>query len=204
MQRPDEKKRKQIIAAAVKLFAARPFHEVRLEDVAAAARVGKGTVYIYFDSKEELYASLVRESFAAVVDRLSEQLATPVNGRANHRAAAGESAWDELRMVVAGLVEFSAANPHFFRLMRAGLPGRDDRALIAKRAQLGEMLRQCIRRGVRRGEMSDPHPELTAQFIPGLVRAASLWGPQGTSPDVVTNHIVRLLGHGLARKARAS
>src|SRR5215207_5135970 len=112
MQRPDEKKRKQIVAAAVKLFAARPFHEVRLEDVAAAARVGKGTVYIYFDSKEELYASLVRESFAAVVDRLSERLATPVNDRANHRAAAaaGESAWDELRMVVAGLVEFSAAN----------------------------------------------------------------------------------------------
>ena len=160
MQRPDEKKRKQIIAAAVKLFAARPFHEVRLEDVAAAARVGKGTVYIYFDSKEELYASLVRESFAAVVDRLSAQLATPVNGRANHRAAAtaGESAWDALRMVVAGLVEFSAANPHFFRLMRAGLPGRDDRALIAKREQLGEMLESCICRGVRRDEKLDPHP----------------------------------------------
>jgi AcrR family transcriptional regulator len=200
MQRPDEKKRKQIVAAAVKLFAARPFHEVRLEDVASAARVGKGTVYIYFDSKEELYASLVREAFVALVDRLSQQIAAPVNGR----GASHGSAWNDLQTAVKELVSFSSANPHFFRLMRAGLPGHNDRALIAKRQELGTLLEACIRRGVRRGEMSDPHPELTAQFIPGLVRAASLWGPEGTSADVVTNHILRLLGHGLARKARAS
>jgi len=200
MQRPDEKKRKQIVAAAVKLFAARPFHEVRLEDVASAAHVGKGTVYIYFDSKEELYASLVREAFVALVDRLAPQLATPVNGR----AATAPSSWDGLKLVVKELVEFSAANPHFFRLMRAGLPGHNDRALIAKRQELGHMLEGCIRRGVRRGEMSDPHPELTAQFIPGLVRAAALWGPEDASPDVVTNHILRLLEQGLSRKRRAS
>ena len=203
MQRPDEKKRRQIVAAAVKLFAARPFHEVRLEDVATAARVGKGTVYIYFDSKEELYASLVREAFVALVDRLAPQLAAPVNGRA--ATASAPSAWDNQRTVGRELVDFTAANPHFFRLMRAGLPGHDDRALIAKRAELGKMLEACIRRGVRRGEMSDPHPELTAQFIPGLVRAASLWGPEGVSADVVMNHILRLLEQGLSpRKGRGS
>jgi AcrR family transcriptional regulator len=203
MQRPDEKKRKQIVAAAVRLFAARPFHEVRLEDVAAAARVGKGTVYIYFDSKEELYASLVREAFVALVDGLSEQLAAPLNGKANGRGAGGSS-WDTLRSIVRQVVEFSTDNPHFFRLMRAGLPGHEDRELIAKRQQLGTMLESCIRRGIRRGEMSDPHPELTAQFIPSFVRAAALWGPGGTSPDVLTNHILRLLEQGLASKRQAS
>lgn len=203
MQRPDEKKRKQIVAAAVKLFAARPFHEVRLEDVASAARVGKGTVYVYFDSKEQLYSSLVREAFVALVDRLSEQLTAPVNGRANGRSAGGGASWDALRSIVRQLVEFSTSNPDFFRLMRAGLPGHDDRQLHAKRRELGSMLESCIRRGIRRGEMSDPHPELTAQFIPSCVRAASLWGPEA-SPDVITNHILRLLEQGLARRRRAS
>src|SRR5687768_14658575 len=117
MQRPDEKKRRQIVAAAVKLFAARPFHEVRLEDVVTAARVGKGTVYIDFDSKEELYASLVREAFVALVDRLAPQLAAPVNGR-GATAASLPSAWNNLRTAVRELVDFTAANPHFFRLMR--------------------------------------------------------------------------------------
>ena len=201
MQRPDEKKRQQIVAAATRLFAARPFHEVRLEDVATAARVGKGTVYIYFDSKDELYASLVRDAFVALVERLSGPLSAPLNGRGTAHPA---SSWDALRTAVGELVNFSTANPHFFRLMRAGLPGHDDRALIAVRHELGRMLEACIRRGVRRGEMSDPHPELTAQFIPGLVRAAALWGPEDASPDVVTNHILRLLEQGLSRKRRAS
>jgi len=53
MQRPDEKKRQLIANTAAKLFATRPFHKVKLDDVASAAGVGKGTLYIYFKSKEE-------------------------------------------------------------------------------------------------------------------------------------------------------
>jgi AcrR family transcriptional regulator len=51
MQRLKEAKREAILETAAKLFAQRPFHEVRLEDVASAAHIGKGTVYIYFKSK---------------------------------------------------------------------------------------------------------------------------------------------------------
>src|SRR4051812_13319197 len=57
MQRPDEKKRAQIVATAARLFATRPYHKVRLEDIATDARIGKGTLYIYFDNKEDLYFS---------------------------------------------------------------------------------------------------------------------------------------------------
>src|SRR4051812_30830480 len=74
MQRPDEKKRALITATAARLFATRPFHKVRLEDIAAEAKVGKGTVYIYFDDKEDLYFSIIYEGFARLVDGLREQL----------------------------------------------------------------------------------------------------------------------------------
>ena len=57
MQRPDEQKRQLIIDTAARFFATQPFHKVRLDDVAAAAQVGKGTLYIYFKSKEDLYVS---------------------------------------------------------------------------------------------------------------------------------------------------
>ena len=46
MQRIDEEKRKRILEIAGRLFQECPFHDVRLEDVAAKARIGKGTIYI--------------------------------------------------------------------------------------------------------------------------------------------------------------
>src|SRR5436189_5663814 len=70
MQRPSEVKRRKISDTAARLFATKPFHKVRLDDVAAAAQVGKGTLYIYFKSKEDLYVSLVSEGFTNLVEQL--------------------------------------------------------------------------------------------------------------------------------------
>jgi AcrR family transcriptional regulator len=47
-------KRTAIVAAAIPVFATEGFEKARIADIAAAARVGKGTVYEYFRSKEEL------------------------------------------------------------------------------------------------------------------------------------------------------
>ena len=80
MQRPDEKKRAQIVATAARLFATRPYHKVRLEDIASEAHIGKGTLYIYFDNKEDLYFALIYEGFAEIMDRLSAQLGAPAAG----------------------------------------------------------------------------------------------------------------------------
>ena len=70
----DEQKRRQIVAHAARLFAAEPFDKVRLNDVAAAAGVGKGTLYVYFESKEELYLSILYDAFTQLVDRIQAQL----------------------------------------------------------------------------------------------------------------------------------
>ncbi len=192
MQRPDEKKRADIVDAALRLFATRPFHEVRLEDVAAAAKVGKGTVYIYFKSKEHLYGSLISEGFAQLVDDLKAQLDED-----------DQSSWDALKRIVREVVRFSVAHPHVYKLMRIGGPeDHTEAALVIKRRELGKLVEGVIRRGVRRAEMSDPHPDLTAQFVPACVRAATLYGPRDVSEDVLINHVMRILCEGLARRER--
>lgn len=48
-------KRKKIIQASEKLFLKRRFHEVTLDEVARAAGVGKGTIYLYFKDKDDLF-----------------------------------------------------------------------------------------------------------------------------------------------------
>jgi AcrR family transcriptional regulator len=185
MQRLDEHKRACITAAAVKLFATRPFHKVRLDDVAAAAKVGKGTLYLYFKNKDDLYISVIYNGFADVLKRLREEI-----------SGVHESPWETLRRIIATLSKFAVSNPHIYELMRS-VPL--DRQRADQRRELTELLEQTIRRGVRSGEMSDPHPELTATFIPSMIRAAMVFGPKELSEDVLTNQILRMLKQGLVR-----
>jgi AcrR family transcriptional regulator len=63
-------KREHIVGAASRVFAARPYHVVCMDDVAEAARVGKGTLYRYFPSKEDLYLGVVAGAFDLLIRRL--------------------------------------------------------------------------------------------------------------------------------------
>src|SRR4051812_3103446 len=51
----------EIISAALALFAERGFAVTKLEDVAARAGIGKGTIYLYFPTKEDLFRAVVRQ-----------------------------------------------------------------------------------------------------------------------------------------------
>lgn len=191
MQRPDEKKRKSILAAAEALFTARPFHEVKLDEVAAKARVGKGTIYIYFKNKDDLYASLIREGLLEFTARLREKL-----------AMRERSSLEELRLIVSELVGFAAARPKMYELLRSILPGLKGHGFAEARNQRVQIIREVIERGCQRGELRDPNPELTAQFILSAVRTAMLFGPAKLRPEELTEHILFIVGQGIARPAK--
>jgi AcrR family transcriptional regulator len=188
MQKLDEKKRQDIIAAAVTLFASRPFHEVRLEDVASTAKIGKGTIYLYFKNKEDLYGSLILDGFSQLVERLREQVVGDVG-----------SSWELLSKVVRELVAFATGYPNFYHLMRQD-PDKPNNALRDKRLELSGLIEGILRKGIRSGELTDPRPELTAHFVQSCVRSAIVFGPPGLGKDAIANHILRILGNGLLRK----
>ncbi len=65
----------EILAAAFDTFAAHGFAGTRLEDVAALAGVTKGTIYVYFDSKEDLFVAALREMTSPALDHLRTLMA---------------------------------------------------------------------------------------------------------------------------------
>lgn len=83
--RPRWERRKQarpqeVIAAAFHLFVERGFAATRLDDVAARAGNSKGTLYLYFANKQDLFKAVVRESIVPVIDQadaLIDQYAGP-------------------------------------------------------------------------------------------------------------------------------
>src|SRR5256712_188261 len=84
--KPRWKRRKEarpgeIVAAALELFAERGFAATKLAEVARRAGVTKGTLYLYFDSKEALFKAMVRETIVPVIAQ-GEALARSFTGSA--------------------------------------------------------------------------------------------------------------------------
>lgn len=191
LQNPDPAKRDAILAAATDLFGKRPYHEVRLDDIAAAAKLGKGTVYLYFDSKDDLYSELIVDAFRRLLSKLESHV----------EASHGRRAWPVFESLVRDVAEFAGRYPNGFMLMR-DREGKGNPELQRLRRQVAAVIERAIRRGVEQGEMNDAHPELTAQFVFGCIRAAMRFGPAKVDVGMIADHVVRVLAGGIRRKGR--
>ena len=96
-RRRKEARPAEIVAAALEVFAEKGFAAARLEDIAARAGVSKGALYLYFETKQDLFAAVVRdaispnlatvEAAAAAIDLPFAQVARLLLGRASDMLA---------------------------------------------------------------------------------------------------------------------
>ncbi|HEY0843930.1 MAG TPA: TetR/AcrR family transcriptional regulator [Noviherbaspirillum sp.] len=66
-ERRKDARPQELLAAALDLFVERGYAATRLDDVAAKAGVSKGTLYLYFANKEDLFKAVVRENIIPIV-----------------------------------------------------------------------------------------------------------------------------------------
>jgi len=67
-QRRKEARPAELMAAALDLFVERGYAATKLDDVAAKAGVSKGTLYLYFDSKEALFKAVIEQGIVPMLD----------------------------------------------------------------------------------------------------------------------------------------
>jgi len=67
-------KRKLILDGAEKIFAAKGFAGSKVEEIAEQAGVAKGTIYLYFPSKEEVFISLIEERVNELISLVQERI----------------------------------------------------------------------------------------------------------------------------------
>jgi AcrR family transcriptional regulator len=73
-ERRKEARPQELLAAALDTFVERGFTAARLDDVAARAGVSKGTLYLYFANKEELFKAVVRENVLPIIGEAEEMV----------------------------------------------------------------------------------------------------------------------------------
>jgi TetR/AcrR family fatty acid metabolism transcriptional regulator len=158
-------KRHEIMQAAEKLFTSRRFHEITLEDVAASAGVGKGTIYRHFRDKDDLFF----QTATSGLDELIALISTKVPGDAPF----GE----QLSGACVRIASFMERRRQLFRMMQtedgrlAEKRGAIRAVWTEKREALRAALSGIIRKGVAEGELRDDvPPEVLAGFLLGMLR----------------------------------
>ena len=83
-----EEKRRQILDAAVRVFARKGYHTSRVGDIAEEAGVAHGLLYHYFGSKDELLETIFHENWSVLLDRIAavEETDEPVVEQLGHVA----------------------------------------------------------------------------------------------------------------------
>src|SRR5512142_2809813 len=74
-ERRKEARPSELLAAALQLFVEKGYAGTRLEDVARRAGVSKGTLYLYFENKEELFKAVVRNTIVPALGEAEASIA---------------------------------------------------------------------------------------------------------------------------------
>jgi AcrR family transcriptional regulator len=146
-----EVRRQQILDAAAQVFLDRGLAEATMADVAEAAGVAKGTVYLYFESKSTLLTAL-RARYTSRGLAQSGRLDAPP-GRGGHAR--------QLRSFLAEMYDFSAANQRLHHLLFHAAEVSEDEPLEQARAAL----LRFVTRGAKAGEFAVDDPEETDAFL---------------------------------------
>lgn len=189
----------ELAEAALELFVERGFDATRLEDVAARAGVAKGTVYLYFASKEALFDGVVRQAILPAVER-GEQHFDRARGPSDRLLRETLAAWvsamtdTPLGRVPALIVSDSRKFPELARVFHD---------VVIVRAQ--RLVRSVLERGVQRGEFRVPDIETTAQILTCsmlmfAIGRDSIAISAGASPEPArfVDALVHLAVHGVA------
>lgn len=122
-EREKKQRRNSILLAAEALFAKLGLHEASLDAIAEKAEISKGTVYLYFKSKEDLFFSVIAEKYREYFTGLESVLV----------------ASSDLKTALEALVRYqlshSRNHQHFFRIIMAEQPRTRSRAQAEMRAK---------------------------------------------------------------------
>ena len=165
----DGKKLQAILAAALEEFFEQGFAAARLDSIAEKAGVGKGTVYLYFDSKEALFEEAARGIISPVITQI-EGVALAAQGSAEallrtmietmYREVVATDRRRLLRLLI-------AEGPRFPRLVSFYHDEVVSRGMAA--------LRQVLRYGIERGEFVASSALDYPQVVFGPAIASVFW-----------------------------
>jgi TetR/AcrR family transcriptional regulator len=178
-RRRPEHRPQQIIEAALEVFGECGLANARLQDIAERAGVSKGTIYLYFPNKEELFREMIRQTAVAKIERAEQGLSqgTPTA----QLLASMRAYWAFVR---------SPAFITIYRLVLGELHQFPDLAqfyAIEVVARGQKLLSGIIRRGIDAGEFREIDPMIAARMLVALIVMNGIWRDEHTGVPLLAH-----------------
>ena len=204
-ERRKDARPQELLAAALDLFVERGFAATRLDDVARAAGVSKGTLYLYFCSKEELFKTMVRETVVPMIGE-AEGLIGQFTGTSEELLRLLMTTWWEKigNTKLSGLTKLMIAEagnfPELARFYQEEVIDRGDKLVTT-----------MLERGIARGEIRPLDLEIAPRILIAPIIMMMVWkhsqGVCQIDPDKLDAYLeqyIEMAAHGLLIKGPVS
>lgn len=165
MRTKEQNIKKKIIKNALRIFAKEGFFKTTVDDIAQAAGVAKGTVYLYFKDKASLYIGVIEEHFKVGIEYLRKIEKEPMTSTSKLRKIADE--WiDTMIRIKSSFFMFSVENINLSsKIMKAVKP-----IMSARLKEMIEIIAQIIQNGIEKKEFRKVDARVTALHYLNTIR----------------------------------
>lgn len=182
------RRKKKIIQIATQLFSEKSYHDVTIDEVAAKAGIAKGTIYLYFESKEKLYLEILEYGFESIESLIEKEVAKT------------DPASEKLKKVLRLIFGFYRQNLDVLRIL-----SRDETHLIREHYQFTEHWRErriklyekILEKGVKEGSFRPINTKLLALIIFGLVRSVMFFYKTDKSAEEMAEEVLSVIESGI-------
>jgi AcrR family transcriptional regulator len=185
----------EILEAARKTFSVQGFNLTTMDAIAEQAHIAKGTLYLYFPSKREIYVAALRQGIQSL------------NDDTNRKVASETGVLNKLRTFVTTRVEYFEQNREFFLIYHSEIgnflphPGKQGGEISELYLQQAQMLEEILRAAAAQGEIRDLRPDATAFAVCDLTRGVIVqrmlgWSKAELGDDI--RHLIDVIWRGIA------
>lgn len=181
-------RKEEIIRVAANLFSQKSYHDVTMDQIAEKVGVAKGTIYLYFESKENLYLEILEETYEEIESILEKEIAKK------------DPAPQKLRKMLMLIFKFYLENLDVLRIL-----SRDETHLIREHYEFTEHWRvkgvrfyqKILEKGINEGSFRPVNTELTALIIFGLVRSVMFFYHTDKSAGEIAEEVFSMISEGI-------
>ncbi len=182
----------QLPSAARTVFHREGFHDATIDDIAYQAGVAKGTVYLYFRSKQDIYLDALRDGIQTLLDEM--------RARTDEPGTAGA----KLRKLIAVKLAYFDKHREFFQIFQSEL-GRVEKTMNECKDlyfDQAAIIEKVLRQGIREGVLQKINPKKTALAVADLTRGIAIqriFGWSKTPLEDEVDFIFTLLWKGISK-----
>ena len=193
-------RRAEILEQAEKIFAAKGYHNTTVAEIAGASGFAVGTLYQFFESKEQLYTVMLTEKLNRMYSGIREAVAVEAD------------TIQKIECLVASQFRFIENNAEFFSIFIRGdhLSLSEGSAALRKRmvadyAVHVSFTEEVLRDGIRAGILKEMDPRMMASALTGIINSfASKWLAMMEGASLMSNipFVIDIFLEGVRKNGR--